>query len=45
MEQFAELFSTELGLLEVDCFLLLAIASNYGVLCIVAANGDLGCFA
>jgi hypothetical protein len=30
-----------LGLLEVDCFVGVAIADNYGVLCLVTANGDL----
>jgi hypothetical protein len=29
-----------LGLLEANCFVGVAVAGNYGVLCLVAANGD-----
>jgi hypothetical protein len=32
------------GLLEVNCFVGVAVAGNYGVLCLVTANGDLAVF-
>jgi hypothetical protein len=44
VEQFAEWECGNLGLLEVDCFVGVAIALNYGVLCIVSVNGDWALF-
>jgi hypothetical protein len=41
VEQFVKWECGNLGLLEVACFVEVTIAWNYGVLCLVAANGDI----